>query len=47
MVYLYDVLYELTPVSDFVVEDCSFNLSELNQNPDQRLEEPKAFCDRA
>ena len=47
MVYLYDVLYELTPVGDSVVEDCSLNLSELNQDPDQRLEEPKAVCDRA
>ena len=33
MVYLYDVLCELTPVGDSVVEDCSLNLSEPKPRP--------------
>ena len=38
-------MYELTPTGDSVVEGCSLNLTDLNQDPDQRLEEPKAGCD--
>ena len=40
-------LIRINPVGDSVVEDCSLNLSELNQDPDQRLEEPKAVSDSA
>ena len=40
-------MYELTPARDSVVEGCSLNLTELNQDPEQHSEEPKAVCDSA
>ena len=40
-------MYELIPAGDSVVDGCSLNLSELNQDPDQRSKEPKVVCDGA
>jgi len=47
MVNLSDGVYELTPVGDIVVGGCSLNLTELNQDLDQRPEELKAVFDSA
>ena len=40
-------MYELIPAGDSVVDGCSLNSSELNQDPDQRSNEPKVVCDGA
>ena len=47
MVNLSDGVYELTPAGDIVVVGCFLNLTELNQDPDQCLEELKAVFDSA
>ena len=40
---LSDGLYELIPADEIVADVNSVNLTELNQDPDQRPEEPKAI----
>ena len=42
-----DGVYELTPIGETVLDGGSLNLTELNQDPDQRSEEPKASFDSA
>ena len=46
-VNLLDGVYELTPTDLNVVDEGSLNLTDLNQDPGQRPEEPKANCDSA
>ena len=47
MVNLSDGIYELTPAGKTIMDDCSVNLTELNQDPDQSSKEPKAAFDSA
>jgi len=35
-------MYELVPTSEHTLEESQLNLTELNQDSDQRSEEPKA-----
>jgi len=47
MVNLSNGIYELTPVGETIVDEGPLNLTELNQDPDQRPQEPKASFDSA
>ena len=47
MVNLSDGVYELIPADENVADINSVNLTELNQDPDQRPKEPKAFSSSA
>jgi len=42
MVNLSNGIYELTPVGETIVDEGPLNLTELNQDLDQRPQEPKA-----
>jgi len=47
MVNLSNGIYELTPVGETIVDEGPLNLTELNQDLDQRPQEPKASFDSA